>query len=386
MGIYFWDPARAVKITLRRAVSSGAPGDDDVYGAAMHMPLMGLVIAGAGVPWSRARVAVRPRGRKRAGDRRRARDRTSDEGGFAPPGQACSPPDLEPSAADRRRGEFLVVPLSLSGRRWMSPTHASIAAGIEHLVSATGRLDILVDNAGINIGNDTPAEDLDPEVWRRMLDVNATGPFLCSQQAARQMIPQGRRKIINVASAAAVIMGEHTERYITAYSTSKAAVVMLTRSLALQMGPPWDHRQRDQPDLHRHRPDPAQQRAWRRWSPRPLRAPWPNLGPERRAQLSSCIAGIGLHDRARPAGRRRLLAVSAALAPTPLEHDTWPLWVKATLEHSACSSEHGGAPRRGRATRDRQRLGARGPQRPRRRRRLQRRRLSLQQRALPAPM
>ncbi len=50
VGIYFWDPARAVKITLRRAVSSGAPGDDDVYGAAMHMPLMGLVIAGAGVP------------------------------------------------------------------------------------------------------------------------------------------------------------------------------------------------------------------------------------------------------------------------------------------------------------------------------------------------
>jgi hypothetical protein len=45
VGIYFWDPARAVKITLRRAVSSGAAGDDDVYGAAMHMPLMNLVIS-----------------------------------------------------------------------------------------------------------------------------------------------------------------------------------------------------------------------------------------------------------------------------------------------------------------------------------------------------
>jgi hypothetical protein len=45
-GIYFWDAALAVKVTLRRTVSAGAVGDEDVYGAAMHMPLMGLVIPG----------------------------------------------------------------------------------------------------------------------------------------------------------------------------------------------------------------------------------------------------------------------------------------------------------------------------------------------------
>jgi NAD(P)-dependent dehydrogenase (short-subunit alcohol dehydrogenase family) len=141
--------------------------------------------------------------------------------------------DLDPSAAAETQ-RLLGGPVELVGQPLDVTDPASIAAGIEHLVSATGRLDILVNNAGINIGNDTPAEDLDPEVWRRVLDVNATGPFLCSQQAARQMIPQGRGKIINVASAAAVIIPRLHERYITAYSTSKAAVVMLTRSLALQ--------------------------------------------------------------------------------------------------------------------------------------------------------
>lgn len=59
VGIYFWDPARAVKITLRRAVSSGAPGDDDVYGAAMHVPLMNLVIGGSGSSYAGALSAVR---------------------------------------------------------------------------------------------------------------------------------------------------------------------------------------------------------------------------------------------------------------------------------------------------------------------------------------
>ena len=50
VGIYYWDPARAVKVTLRRARSSGSIGDDDVYGAAMHMPLMRLPVPVAPAP------------------------------------------------------------------------------------------------------------------------------------------------------------------------------------------------------------------------------------------------------------------------------------------------------------------------------------------------
>ena len=110
----------------------------------------------------------------------------------------------------------------------------SIAVAMDYLVAQTGRLDILVNNAGINLGNDTPAEQLDPEIWRRVLDVNLTGPFLCAQQAARHMIAARSGKIINVASAAAVIIPRLNERFLTSYSTSKAGVVMLTRVLALQ--------------------------------------------------------------------------------------------------------------------------------------------------------
>jgi len=69
--------------------------------------------------------------------------------------------DLDPSAAAETQ-RLLGGPVELVGQPLDVTDPASIAAGIEHLVSATGRLDILVNNAGINIGNDTPAEDLDP--------------------------------------------------------------------------------------------------------------------------------------------------------------------------------------------------------------------------------
>lgn len=110
----------------------------------------------------------------------------------------------------------------------------SIAATMDYLVAETGRLDIPFNNAGINTCSDTPAERLDAEAWRRVLEVNLAGPVLCAQQAGRRTIARGRGKIINVASAAAVIIPGLNERYLTSNSTSKASVVMLTRTLALQ--------------------------------------------------------------------------------------------------------------------------------------------------------
>jgi NAD(P)-dependent dehydrogenase (short-subunit alcohol dehydrogenase family) len=91
-----------------------------------------------------------------------------------------------------------------------------------------GRLDALVANAGIPDGRPLLDERLD--TWRRVLDVNLTGVFLCGRAAARLMAGGGA--IVNIAST----YGEVTEPGAGAYSASKGGVRMLTKSMALELG------------------------------------------------------------------------------------------------------------------------------------------------------
>jgi NAD(P)-dependent dehydrogenase (short-subunit alcohol dehydrogenase family) len=112
----------------------------------------------------------------------------------------------------------------------------SEAAGVEALLAATvehfGRLDAMVANAGVPDG--APFLELDESTWNRVLDVNLKGVFLCGQAAARAMVAAGRPgAIVNVASTYA----EVTERGASAYSASKGGVRMLTKSMALELGP-----------------------------------------------------------------------------------------------------------------------------------------------------
>lgn len=109
----------------------------------------------------------------------------------------------------------------------------SIGKVMEDVTAAFGRIDVLVNNAGINDGNGTPPLDLEFEIWNRVVATNLTGSFLCSQAAAQVMKEHGSGKIINVASSAGVIIPRLSDRYPVAYSTTKAGVIMLTRSLAL---------------------------------------------------------------------------------------------------------------------------------------------------------
>lgn len=98
-------------------------------------------------------------------------------------------------------------------------------------VDATfGRVDVLVNNAGISLL--TPAEDTSVDQWRRVLDVNLTGPFLLCQAFGRRMLAAGGGSIVNIAS----IAGIRAVSDRAAYNTSKHGLVGLTRTLAAEWG------------------------------------------------------------------------------------------------------------------------------------------------------
>ncbi len=101
----------------------------------------------------------------------------------------------------------------------------------EQLLTHFGRLDVLVNNAGI--GTVQPLLEFTEADWDREFDINVKGVFLCSTAAAQQMIDQGEGKIINAASVA----GIRAAPYIVPYCASKAAVILLTQGLALELAP-----------------------------------------------------------------------------------------------------------------------------------------------------
>ncbi len=94
-----------------------------------------------------------------------------------------------------------------------------------------GSIDILVNNAGI--AEVTRAEDMTLEQWKRVIDVNLTGTFLCCQAAGREMIEQGKGgSIINVGSICASIAVKPDHH--CHYDAAKGGVVMLTKTLAAE--------------------------------------------------------------------------------------------------------------------------------------------------------
>jgi 3-oxoacyl-[acyl-carrier protein] reductase len=106
---------------------------------------------------------------------------------------------------------------------------------VQSVVDATvvrfGRIDVLVNNAGI--GAVTASEDLAREVWDRVLDVNLTGPFLCSQAVGKVMLRQGHGVNVNVAS----IFGLVGMPGRAAYAASKHGLLGLTKVLATEWAP-----------------------------------------------------------------------------------------------------------------------------------------------------
>jgi NAD(P)-dependent dehydrogenase (short-subunit alcohol dehydrogenase family) len=108
-----------------------------------------------------------------------------------------------------------------------------VEAAISRAVKEFGRLDILINNAGIGFMME-PLVEMPLARWRTVLDVNLTGAFLCTQHATRQMMQQGEGgRVINIASVAAKSGSVH----LAAYAASKHGMIGLTRSAAIELGP-----------------------------------------------------------------------------------------------------------------------------------------------------
>jgi NAD(P)-dependent dehydrogenase (short-subunit alcohol dehydrogenase family) len=106
--------------------------------------------------------------------------------------------------------------------------HAAVGAMVETVMAGFGRVDILVNDAGICVNRD--ADETTPDEWLRVIDVNLNGTFWCAQAVGRRMLERGGGAIVNIASMSGLIANRPQPQ--AAYNASKAAVIQLTRSLA----------------------------------------------------------------------------------------------------------------------------------------------------------
>ncbi len=109
---------------------------------------------------------------------------------------------------------------------------SSVEQFVQQVLTTCGKIDVLVNNAGLTWG--APAENMPLERWRQVIDANITGTFLMSQAVGRHMLERGKGAMVNVASIAGMGGGQHNT---VGYNTSKAAVINLTRALAVEWAP-----------------------------------------------------------------------------------------------------------------------------------------------------
>jgi 3-oxoacyl-[acyl-carrier protein] reductase len=106
----------------------------------------------------------------------------------------------------------------------------AVQAATQDTINRFGRIDILINNAGITGGNGA-AWELDPAIWRRVIEVNLVGPYLTCRSVVPLMLQQGYGRIVNVAS----IAGKEGNPNASHYSASKAGLIGFTKSLAKEL-------------------------------------------------------------------------------------------------------------------------------------------------------
>jgi NAD(P)-dependent dehydrogenase (short-subunit alcohol dehydrogenase family) len=139
-----------------------------------------------------------------------------------------------------RHGEFGAATeralQALHGQSRFIPCDVSQSAEVQAMIAAVmadyGRIDVLVNNAGIP-GDLVPIDQLDDEVWDRVIAVNLRGAFLCTKYAMPGLLAAPHGAIVNIASTFGMIGAPHTP----AYAASKGGIIALTKQLAVDLGP-----------------------------------------------------------------------------------------------------------------------------------------------------
>ncbi|MEH7547479.1 MULTISPECIES: SDR family NAD(P)-dependent oxidoreductase [Bacillaceae] len=126
--------------------------------------------------------------------------------------------------------DVLALPMDVSDLQ-------SVSDAREKIKERFGRVDILVNNAGISpkgLNGAIPFKDITLEDWNKVIAINLTGPFLCSQVALEMMVEQGQGAVVNICSQASRTFSSVTSSH---YAASKSGLLGLSRKLAGEYGP-----------------------------------------------------------------------------------------------------------------------------------------------------
>jgi NAD(P)-dependent dehydrogenase (short-subunit alcohol dehydrogenase family) len=154
---------------------------------------------------------------------------------FATEGARVAVVDNHQERADKVAGEIVRANGEATAFVMDVSSEPEVEALVQDVVRKFGRIDILVNNAAVS--DNKHILDIKKDEWDRVMAVTLTGPFLMSQQVARQMVAQGQNggkgggKIVNVGSTS----GFFGRKRAIAYTTAKAGITNLTRSMAVQL-------------------------------------------------------------------------------------------------------------------------------------------------------
>jgi meso-butanediol dehydrogenase/(S,S)-butanediol dehydrogenase/diacetyl reductase len=150
---------------------------------------------------------------------------------FASEGAHVAVADIDLKMAERSAEEIRKKGGSAHAFALDVTDETAVAGFIDAAVNRLGRIDVLVNSAGIR--EIKPVLELPLMEWQRVIDVNITGVFLCSQAFGRHLVQAGKRgAIVNLASTLGVVAAPNR----AAYTASKHAVVGLTKEMAMELG------------------------------------------------------------------------------------------------------------------------------------------------------
>lgn len=154
-------------------------------------------------------------------------------GALAQAGAAVALGSRKRAACERTAAELAAAGARALALRLDVTSEEEVGAAFDETERALGPVDVLVNNAGASWG--APAAELPLDAWHKVMEVNATGTFLCSRELARRLIARGAPgAILNLASVAGLAGASPEVLDAAGYSASKGAVVALTRDLAVK--------------------------------------------------------------------------------------------------------------------------------------------------------